>query len=286
MKSNQDYEAIRKMSKNELAKYAETKSKEILSLIYQSCEKVRVAKDDSKNAESMKIGLFSRSKAKTDAVASALLRTNEAVAELAKLQKEVITFTCVSVEFARVMHETMAKMMVGEFRDTNGNLRKLDKNTQEFAQHILDEADRFVKKQQAVENELNRQAESINAVAKVAEDNRKRLIEKDDLDKVHDRRLDAKDAKDIEHDKRLSAKDVKDVEHDRRLNEKDEIDKKHDERLDAKDTKDVEHDRRLDDLAKRLKEIESITIPLWMKITVIISFVLSVISIFLSLAKF
>ena len=183
VKSSQDYDAIRKMSKEELTKYAETKSKEILSLIDQSCKKVAAAKVDSVNAERMKIGFWGRSKAKTDAVASALLRTNDAVAELANLQKEAITFTCVSVEFAHGMHQTMAKLMAVGFRDTNGNLRKLDKNTQEFAQQILDEAERFVKNQQAVESELNRQSESINAVAKVAEDNRRRLTEKDDLDK-------------------------------------------------------------------------------------------------------
>ena len=183
VKSSQDYEAIHKMSKEELAKYAETKSKEILTLIQQSCDKVEKANRDAQKAKEIKIGWFSRSKAKTDAVASALLKTNEAVAELANLQKEAISFTCVSVEFAHVMHQTMARLMVSGFKDANGNLRELDKNAQEFAQHVLDEAERFVKNQQAVESELNRQAESINAVAKVAEDNRRRLTEKDDLDK-------------------------------------------------------------------------------------------------------
>jgi Flp pilus assembly protein TadB len=81
------------------------------------------------------------------------------------------------------MHQTMARMMAAGFRDANGNIRELDENTQQFAQHILDEAERFVKNQKAVENELNKQGESINAVTKIAEDNRRRLAEKDDLDK-------------------------------------------------------------------------------------------------------
>ncbi len=186
VKSSRDYDAIHKMSKEELAKYAETKSKEILSLIDQSCEKVKAAKVDAENAKRKKIILGFGTKAKLDAVAAANVKTNEAVAELANLQKEAITFTCVSVEFAHVMHQTMARMMAAGFRDANGNIRELDENTQQFAQHILDEAERFVKNQQAVESELNRQAESINAVAKVAEDNRRRLTEKDDLDKKHE----------------------------------------------------------------------------------------------------
>lgn len=183
IKSSQDIEAIRKMSNEELAKYAENKAKEILALIQQSCNKVKKANEEAEIAKAMKIRFWERSKAKTDAVASALLKTNEAVGELANLQKEAITFTCVSVEFAHVMHQTMARMMAAGFRDANGNIRELDENTQQFAQHILDEAERFVKNQKAVENELNKQGESINAVAKVAEDNRRRLTEKDDLDK-------------------------------------------------------------------------------------------------------
>ena len=183
IKSSQDIEAIRTMSNEELAKYAETKSKEILSLIDQSCEKVKAAKVDAESAKRKKTFLGFGTKAKLDAIAAASVKTNEAMAELINLQKESITFTCVSVEFAHVMHQTMARMMAAGFRDANGNIRELDENTQQFAQHILDEAERFVKNQKAVENELNKQGESINAVTKIAEDNRRRLAEKDDLDK-------------------------------------------------------------------------------------------------------
>ena len=183
IKSSQDIEAIRKMSNEELEKYAENKAKEILSSIQQSCNKVKNAKKEAEVAKAMKIRFWERSKAKTDAVAFAFLKTNEAVGELANLQKEAITFTCASVEFAHVMHQTMARMMAVGFRDANGNIRELDENTQQFAKHILDEAERFVKNQKAVENELNKQGEAINAVSKIAEDNRRRLAEKDDLDK-------------------------------------------------------------------------------------------------------
>ena len=183
IKSSQDIEAIRKMSNEELAKYAENKAKEILSLIDQSCKKVKAAKDDAENAKRTKTFWGLWTKAKLDATAAASVKTNEAMAELINLQKESITFTCVSVEFAHVMHQTMARMMAAGFRDANGNIRELDENTQQFAQHILDEAERFVKNQKAVENELNKQGESINAVTKIAEDNRRRLAEKDDLDK-------------------------------------------------------------------------------------------------------
>ena len=54
VKSSEDIEAIRNMSKHELVKYAEIKSKEILSLIKESCEKVADAKRDAEDAEAMK----------------------------------------------------------------------------------------------------------------------------------------------------------------------------------------------------------------------------------------
>ena len=279
VKSSEDIEAIRNMSKHELVKYAEIKSKEILSLIKESCEKVADAKRDAEDAEAMKIPWFGRSKAKTDAVASALLRTNEAVAELANLQKNAITFTCVSVEFARVMHQTMARLMVAGFKDVYGCHRELDENTQQFAQHILDETEKFVKNQQAVECELSRQAESINIIAKIAEDNRKRLAEKDDVDQRQEELI-YRNRNSIRENKE------KNVLQDKELERQAAKDDEHDKRLSAKDDKDAEHDKRLDDLSIRVKKLESTIIPLWMKITVIISFVLSVISLFLSLAKY
>ena len=72
-------------------------------------------------------------------------------------------------------------------------------------------------------------------------------------------------------DKELERQAAKDVEHDKRLTDK--------------DAKDNEHDRQLDNLFIRVKKLESTIIPPWLKIAVITSFVLSVISIFISLAK-
>lgn len=277
--SSRSVEEICNMSKDQLEQYAENKSKEILSLIQESCEKVAYAKRDAEYAEGIKIGWFGRSKAKTDAVASALLRTNEAVAELTNLQKEIITFTCVTAEFAHVMHQTMARLMATGFRDVNGNLRQLDENSQEFVQHVLDEADKFVKNQKAFESKLNKQAESINVIAKIAEDNRKRLTEKDDVDKQQEALI-CRNRDSIRENKE------KNVLQDKELGRQAAKDDEHDKRLSAKDDKDAEHDKRLDDLSIHVKKLESTIIPLWMKITVITSFVLSVISIFISLAKF
>ena len=62
IKSSQDIEAIRKMSNEELAKYAENKAKEILALIQQSCNKVKNANKEAEVAKAMKIRFWQRSK--------------------------------------------------------------------------------------------------------------------------------------------------------------------------------------------------------------------------------
>ena len=96
--SPQTVQEIRNMPSNQLEEFAENKSKEILILIQKSIEKVSDAKRDAEEANNMKSGfLFGRTTKKADAASAALLRTNEAVAELAKLQKEAITFTCISI---------------------------------------------------------------------------------------------------------------------------------------------------------------------------------------------
>ena len=51
--------------------------------------------------------------------------------------------------------------MATGFRDVHGNFRQLDENCQEFVQHILDEADKFVKNQMRVEDELSKQSSAI-----------------------------------------------------------------------------------------------------------------------------
>ena len=184
-----EIEKVRNMTSDQLKKYAETKSTEILALIKQSCNKVGSAKRNSEDARNMKIRWWQRSKAKTDAVAGALLKTNEAVAELAELQKYTIAFICVSVEFASVMHQTMARMMTEGFKDANGNIQALDKDAQEFAQHILDEAEAFTRNQKAVEQNIAKQAKAITEVAKIAEDNRRCIEEKEAIDSKQDQNI-------------------------------------------------------------------------------------------------
>jgi len=182
---------INEMDDNTLTKYAHAKSSQILELVGVLSQKIRDAKELADYAKKIKTGFchpFGTRK-KATITADALTMTNEAVESLSVIQQETIMFTCVSARFARAMHETMSALMASGFRDTNGNLHELDKNTQEFAQHILDAADDFARKQAALDAVQNKLEEQINAVSGVAENNRVRLDENMVANLKRDRRI-------------------------------------------------------------------------------------------------
>ena len=243
--------AIQRMNSVELQAYAEKKSAAILEMINESSRKVAEAKAEAEAAKSMKSGGFfgGKTKKKADATAAALMKTNMAVAELVQLQREAIHFTCISAEFARVMHQTMAKMMASGFRDAHGCIQTVDSNAQEFAQHILDEAEAFTKNQKAVEERQAAQDKKLDAFSKnqkavaerqavqdrtiqdisqIVRDNQRRLQKKDDVDAAQQRGIDKNKANitanralieenrstNQEQDKELQMQAAKDDEHD------------------------------------------------------------------------
>jgi hypothetical protein len=152
-KENNNTVVLENMTVEQLQRYAEQKSSEILLKIENSSKRIKESEDAAEKAKELKSGWFGKTGKKTDQIAKGLFLTNAAVVEMNNLLQESIRFTCTSVQFAQVMHKTMASMVVSGFKDSNGNIHELDSSTQEFAQHILDEADDFTKKQLAVEKE-------------------------------------------------------------------------------------------------------------------------------------
>jgi hypothetical protein len=139
------------MTPRKLQALAENKSIEILQKINATTKRIAKAKKVAKNAAKMKTGWFGKTEEKVTATAKSGVATNEAMSEMNNLLQESIRFTCSSIQFAQVMHKTMAHMMVKGFKDTDGQIIKLSGDSKEVVQSILDEADDFVKKQLAVE---------------------------------------------------------------------------------------------------------------------------------------
>jgi hypothetical protein len=192
---------------HELQKLAEDKSVEILQKINTTTERIAEAKQEADLAKAMKSGWLGKTRKKTDATANAVVATNAALSEMNNLVQESIRFTCSSIQFAQVMHKTMAYMMVNGFKDTSGQITQLSSESQGAVQLILDEADDFVTKQLAVEE-------------KQAEMHRK-LDEKNKIDEDQNQRLDK--LKNIFEDERLKIN--------KSFDEKNKIDKEQSERL-------------------------------------------------------
>ena len=217
--TKREIERISKLDNNALTKFAKEKAALILTRVSELSDRIDEAKSAAKAAKRIKTGLlhWGGTRRKADMSADALTRTNEALAELAAVQQESIMFTCISTRFARVMHQTMAKMMANGFRDTNGNLRELDGNSQEFAQHILDAAEDFTRKQAEVELSQQKQSERIDKVEGLAEDNRRRLAEKDSLDEKQDKGIAEAMALARGNRERLGRKDKLDADQDQAI---------------------------------------------------------------------
>jgi hypothetical protein len=138
---------------SELQEIAEKSATSILQKIKEREKSIAEAKSEAQLAADIKTGFWriGNTDEKLDATANALVKTNAALAEMNDLIQESIKFTCTSLQFAQVMHKTMAHLMVTGFKDANGNIQNLAGESKEFVQLILDEAEDFVSKQQAVE---------------------------------------------------------------------------------------------------------------------------------------
>jgi hypothetical protein len=160
---------------HELQKLAEDKSVEILQKINATTERITEAKQEAEFVKAMKSGWFGKTRKKADATANAVVTTNEALSEMNNLLQESIRFTCSSIQFAQVMHKTMAYMMVNGFKDTNGQITQLSADSREAVQLILDEADDFVTKQLAVEEKQAEMYRRLNEQDRIDEEQNHRL---------------------------------------------------------------------------------------------------------------
>lgn len=237
--TRQEIERISKMDNNALTQFAKEKSAWILTQVCELSNEIEGAISAANEAKEIKTGFlhWGGTRRKADLSADALTRTNKAVDALAKIQQEAIMFTCISTRFAMVMHETMAKMMAEGLRDANGNIRELDGDAQEFAQHILDAADDFTRKQAAVEAAQQKQDERIEKVASIAQDNQRRLEEKDRIEAVQNKNI--ADAMGLARGNRelLSKKNILDSEQSQAIAQNRESGQKQGERIAALERK-------------------------------------------------
>jgi hypothetical protein len=154
------------LSRNQLTAYGEKASSAILEKINQSAERIALAKRRASDAESMKTGIFGGTAKKTDATATAVVATNEAVHEMNELMRALIVYTQLNSKLSKVMNGAMARMMAEGFKDRDGHLVELNQNGEDFANIVMQEAEDFSTRQLEVENMQSEQSAKIEDINK------------------------------------------------------------------------------------------------------------------------
>ena len=104
--------------------------------------------------KSVFLALGFSTKKKINATSEALVQTNKAIAEMNNVVQESIKFTCVSYVFAEIMRDTLQIMITQGFKNTNGELVRLNENGREAAELVLQETESFVQRQKEQDAKL------------------------------------------------------------------------------------------------------------------------------------
>jgi hypothetical protein len=148
----------------DLKVYGEQVATAILEKINDAAERIALAKSRSKRAANMDTGFFSGTSKKATATSDALVLTNEALHEMNELMRALIVYTQLNGKLSKVMNSAMARMMAEGFKNHSGDLVELNKNGEEFAQVVMQEAEDFSSRQLEIEVLQQKQAEAIKSV--------------------------------------------------------------------------------------------------------------------------
>lgn len=162
---------------DDLKLYGERVAIAILEKINDASERIASAKSRSKRAANMDTGFFGGTAKKTEATSVALVATNEALHEMNELMRALIVYTQLNGKLSKVMNSAMARMMAEGFKNHSGDLVELNKNGEEFAQVVMQEAEDFASRQLEIELLQQKQAEAIKSV-EVGSDQKARALAK------------------------------------------------------------------------------------------------------------
>lgn len=156
----------------DLKALAEKKLTEILEKIQAISYNIDKAKRLTKQAENsesdwsnkLSFGRFGESKTdkRSRLNTKAITMQNEAMVEMNNLIQESIKLTTISYGFAQAMTQTIAEMLTSGFKDSNGDIQRLEGVAREQVLIILDEAKKFVQHQQEYEVRQEKQETQIS----------------------------------------------------------------------------------------------------------------------------
>lgn len=142
---------IKRMNHKQLTQWAQQKSLQIVERIETAVERAEVAKRDAEDAKSIEIKWYQSSKKKVDATSDALVKANEAIADLHNLVKEAIQFSQTNTSLSNAVQKALSKMIAEGITDANGQVRNVSEGATQFVEKVQNEASRFAARQRQVE---------------------------------------------------------------------------------------------------------------------------------------
>lgn len=142
---------IEEMNHEQLAQWAEQKSRQIVERIETAVERAEVAKRDAEDAKNIEIKWYQSSKKKVNATSDALVKANEAIADLHNLVKEAIQFSQTNTSLSNAVQQALSKMIKEGITDANGQVRTVSQGATQFVEKVQNEASRFATRQRQVE---------------------------------------------------------------------------------------------------------------------------------------
>ncbi len=164
-------EPIKSLDPAERERLASEKAHYIAAKIQESQQNIQNAKNASEAAEKFKNKWYQfGSGEKVNAVSSALTMTNEAVSELNTIIREVLNFSILNIDFARTLNQAMAKIVKDGFKDRDGNVVQLTKDSEEVVQFIMNQAEQFTVNQETVEQKQQEIDLKVHEIFKISKE--------------------------------------------------------------------------------------------------------------------
>lgn len=140
----------------QMQKIAE-KSARVIALKLEECAKnMEEAKKLANKAKNMEIGILDKitssgNKKRFDALSDSGISISEAMSQMKDLISEVVKFTCLSSAFAKEMNKAMAAILLNGFKDQNGNIKELSKNSKKEIEFIIKQAEETINQKKIIE---------------------------------------------------------------------------------------------------------------------------------------
>lgn len=249
---------LQKLSLEQLKGVAVHAVQAIVDKINLATSKVEESRSSAERAAGLKVNMFGFGQSKkTNAIADATVKTNEALAETQNLMRVLIGYTMLNAQLSKYMHGYMAKVVKDGFKNRDGELVRVNDAGTEMFNMIMDEAEDFSRRQLEIEAYQRKQEDLIRSVDAKSQQQAKQLSAHITAlkDKAEKHNLDIRAELERRANHILSVSDQKDAHQDHLINE---LKKTSADIRRASDAQDEIHTSQILELQARVAQLEAV----------------------------